>query len=1046
MKLARIAATLALAVSGVPGAQATELRTQDGLALVIDARSGRTSKLALDAQNILTRAGGLLIQDFAAGSAPRAVRGAVVAKADGKIVQEVSMQPEQLRITTTHEAQPGCIRVRCGIEDLRKQDRAIVATYRLPVTAKGWRWGRNVVDAEVIGREGSHRNAAPIGAGAEGAIDLYPFSAISGPKYGLSLAIRMDEPRVFASQYRADLQCYEIHFHLGLSQATTKFPGRADVSFVIYRHDPSWGFRSAAARYYSLFPEFFTVRVDRMGGWYCNTRNNALGKTPHPYDYHFAYHECSVRNPVSIASSNRMGIYTFDYTEPWFFWQLMPTEFLENGRATVQGGIRKLKYDQEPTNHNLLTRDGGSAKTAMAVRGITYDDFVRRQSRAVDQSLLWDRAGTPRGKVMGYPWGQGQYRVRFPLNLDPDLPDGAGVFLNEWIFEPSYASAKQQGCTMDGMYLDSYGAVAGLLNLRKEHFAVADIPLTFDQRSRRPALVNDFSAFEWLTWLTDRMHKRKQLLLTNYYSKTMFFNLIHWDAIGSEGYRREDMRSRTLCYRKPFGDLAYNQKPKAITRFWWREYLLYATFPGQELREREAFREVGALVKREMAAGWEPVTYARCASPGIHIERYGRVADGNLHLAVQNTTDAPIACVLALDPDLGLTDREVAWDLLNDRSCQVTRASKGTAIRLRLLPGETTLLMVATPTDLAAGFLREAHDYWADVMRIETYPAQKEIAAELDQLLAVLDTPEAMEKCVASLRRLWTMESPPHAWASRLVERALNAVRRLEVHSVVIRGKEGAVLQGTLAGIAADRVAAVAWSVTAPKGWQVDIADHTATVLSGKLRPPQQAGPKDDIALFLVRAHVRLRGGKQHIVEQRLTRLTQLRAGKVKRVLVADDLEGENPLAGFTQRGGASLAKLPASCGIRAEAAAKGKRGYRLTDSSSETALGVRTAFFEPVQAGDIVRAAVTMRLGRDGGATLYLQCWRAKEKSYTLIKTSGCKNPSGWERVVAEAQIPVGTTALTCEVFSGTSSVGTADFDDIELKLFEPQEKVYWR
>ncbi|MBT3287078.1 MAG: hypothetical protein HN380_07005, partial [Victivallales bacterium] len=61
MKLARIAATLALAVSGILGAQATELRTQDGLALVIDARSGVISKLALDAQNILTDAGGLLI-------------------------------------------------------------------------------------------------------------------------------------------------------------------------------------------------------------------------------------------------------------------------------------------------------------------------------------------------------------------------------------------------------------------------------------------------------------------------------------------------------------------------------------------------------------------------------------------------------------------------------------------------------------------------------------------------------------------------------------------------------------------------------------------------------------------------------------------------------------------------------------------------------------------------------------------------------------------------------------------------------------------------
>jgi hypothetical protein len=1028
-------------------AHAHELQTEDRLRLVVDAETGATTALELDGANLLREAGGLLVEDFAGDSGARPVHAAAVVGAGGVVIQEAKVRPEDLRVTTTHEAQPGCIRVHCAIEDLRDEDRAMVLTYRLPVDAEGWRWGRDLVQSQVIDADATYHNAVGIGAGAGGVIDRYPFSAISGPSHGLSLAIRMDEPRVFITQYRADLRCYEIRFSLGLSQATTKFPGRADVSFVIYRHDPRWGFRSAAERYYALFPEFFEVRVQRMGGWYCNTRNNALGDAPYPYDYHFGYHECSVRKPITVAASNRMGIYTFDYTEPWFYWQLMPDEFLEEGRASVAGGIKKLKHDQDPINSDLMTRDAGSAQTAVDMRGITYDDFVRRQSRAVDNSLLWDGAGNGRGTVVSYPWGAGKFRIRFPLNLDPDIPDGAGVFLNDWIFEPSYASAEQQGCVMDGMYLDSHGAVSALLNFRREHFAFADIPLTFDPDSKRPALVNDFSAFEWLVWLTDDMHKRDRLLLTNYYHKRLFFNVIHWDAIGSEGYKRGAMLVRTLCYRKPYGDLAYGHKPKTITRLWWREYLLYATFPGQELREREAFREVGALVKREMAAGWEPVTQARCEREDILIERYGRVADGNLHLALRNSSDEPAAFTLKLEPELGLTGREIAWDLLNDRSDEMKFERGGAEVALTLLPEETTLLMIATPTEVAAGFVREARDYWADVMRVEDYANQQAVARELDELQALVAAPDAAAECVASLREAWGLSIPPHACTAGLVERAVNALDGAEIRTSVTQREESATLQATLTGVAADEVAAVEWSVVAPEGWRVAMEEGMGgNALSCELVSPQRDKAEGGVTLLLVRARVQLPDGRTRVIEQRVMRVARPHRGKLKRVLVSDDLEGEDALAGFTQRGGGSLASLPASCGIRPEAAANGERGYRLTDDSAERSVGVRTAFFEPVEAGDIVRASVKMRRVAGAGGTLYLQCWKKKEQSYTMIKTRGCESAGEWEDVVIEVQIPAGTTAITCEVFSGTSSVGVCYFDDIEFALFEPGESIYWR
>ncbi len=969
------------------------------------------------------------------------------------MVQKATLRPEDLEVTSTYQALPGYVRVHCKVRDLRREDRAIALSYRLPLDAEGWRWGKDLVHSQAMvadAEETTYRNAVSIGAGAEGVIDRYPFSAVSGPRHGLSLAIRMDEPRVFITQYRTDLRCYEIRFSLGLSQAATKLPGEASVSFLIYRHDPRWGFRSAAERYYGFFPEFFQVRVKRMGGWYCNTRDDALAKVPHAYDYHFAYHECTVRRPVAVAASNRLGIYTFEYTEPWFFWQLMPADFFEEGRPTVGGGLEKLKHDEDPTNSGLLTRDGGSAQTAVAVRGITYDDFVRKQAQAVDNSLLQDREGNAQGAVVTYPWGKGQYRVRFPLNLDPDIPQGAGTFLNEWIFEPAYTQAQQQGCKLDGIYLDSHGAVSTNLNFRREHFAFADIPLTFDPETKRPALVNDFCAFEWLGWLTEQMRPRDRLLLTNYYHKRLFFDVIYWDAIGSEGYKRGEMLCRTLCYHKPFSDLAYGAKPRPITRLWWREYLLYATFPGQDLKEREVFRQVGSLVKREMAAGWEPVTQARCAREDILIERYGRASDGNLHFAVQNSSAQPASFSLKLEPELGLTGSEIAWDLLNDRSCQMKFKRGAAEVALRLLPGETTLLMVAKPTEVAAAFAREARQYWAEVTKAESYPNLAAVAADLDELTRLLSEGEAaakVDECVARLRGQWDLEASPQAWAAGLVEKAGNVLEGMEIRARVAQKREKAELQATVVGISADQVAEIEWTVEPPEGWQAVMTGGAAegVLKCALMRESAPAKPKEEVALFRVRARVQTRDGQVRLLEQRVMRLSHVARGELKRMLVSDDLEGEDALAGFTQRGGGKLAALPASCGLNPEAAASGKRGFRITDDSSQRSIGVRCPFIEPVEAGDFVRASAKIRQVEGEGAALYLQCWRVKEKTYTLVKTQGCERTKGWEEVVVEAQIPPGTSAITFEVYSAVSVRGVFDFDDVEFGLFEPREEAYW-
>lgn len=58
---------------------------------------------------------------------------------------------------------------------------------------------------------------------------------------------------------------YSLTFYLGLTANAQKFRGVAPFSFVLYRHDPAWGMRSAAARFYELFPESFRKRATYEG-------------------------------------------------------------------------------------------------------------------------------------------------------------------------------------------------------------------------------------------------------------------------------------------------------------------------------------------------------------------------------------------------------------------------------------------------------------------------------------------------------------------------------------------------------------------------------------------------------------------------------------------------------------------------------------------------------------------------------------------------------------------------------------------------------------
>ena len=118
-----------------------------------------------------------------------------------------------------------------------------------------------------------------------------------------------------------------------------RWPGSASVAFSLFTHHPAWGFRACAEKYYQMFPQFFTKRVKRDGGWVCwgNCAN-----VPDIEELGFAYH-WGGDSPEGVAWDNAHGIYSFPYVEATNMHQTM-----EEFESATSEDVVKRPVDGRP--------------------------------------------------------------------------------------------------------------------------------------------------------------------------------------------------------------------------------------------------------------------------------------------------------------------------------------------------------------------------------------------------------------------------------------------------------------------------------------------------------------------------------------------------------------------------------------------------------------------------------------------------------------------------------------------------------------------------
>ena len=540
----------------------------------------------------------------------------------------VRLDREALGLTLETRRRGGFIEA--TLRNLTGKDRAVTLIYSVPISGEGWRWlaGPDQGETTVLGREYMVTHGTPAGMGR---LSRWPFAAISDGRRGTALGIDMEQPAFFRAGYNAGTHELFLAFDLGL---TPEQPA-AQLRFCTFAFDPAWEFRSALARFYELFPGQFQRRVARQGLWMPFAK---ISKVARWEDFGFRFKEGNDETMWDDAHD----ILTFRYTEPMTWWMKMP-------------GDKPRTLDAAQAEAERLAAQGNPAARAFLASGFR------------------DESGRAPARLLDTPWCDGAV---WSMNSMPGVAGEVTDFTQKWGArqrEQLYGAARKGD--LDGEYVDSAECyVTDVLNFRRDHFAVAQTPLTFSPGSHQPALFRGLMAFEYVRALARDTHGMGKLMMANSTPGSLCWLAPQFDVLGTETdwnrggqwrpmgadellYRRALCRGKPYCFlmNTDFGRFTHEHVEKYM-----RRSLAFGMFPGffsadassgayftrPEFyeRDRDLFKKYVPLCQLVAEAGWEPVTRAKTGDKKIRVERFGEK-----YLTVFNDSAGPRTATLTLE-------------------------------------------------------------------------------------------------------------------------------------------------------------------------------------------------------------------------------------------------------------------------------------------------------------------------------------------------------------------------------------------------------------
>jgi len=510
------------------------------------------------------------------------------------------------------------IEVAGEVRDTTGKDRALIVEFVLPIDCTGWTYENTPWQKKEIGKETTYparahqytveicRTGPPKSEGtAHIELNRLPFNALHDLRVGLSSGIPMTQPRIFFMS--VDPRGMVVRFHLGVSKVTRKFVSRAGFQFCIYRHDPVWGIRSAAERFYKFYPQLFTSRATGYGNVCFGGRIDT--DLPSKEDFGISYGENDFQwtdgrfQPSYEKLAEELGIKFFHWREPWsWFHQVAADVTAEEELALLTAQAEAEAEGGHGTNQYCGAPLRLSAKAALS-------SYMEEE----DGSLVRVRH---------------QYGCwMLAMNLDPELPnpnraDLALDYQFRWLKlwrDPGYKGPRNfawDSCTgWTGQHL---------CNFRREHFPYADNPLTFNPNTGRLCQLKVLHDWEFAKHHSQLVRKEGGLIMANISPLAALFYGQHIDVFVRESQARvfqdNGIVMRLLIYQKPY---AFYRPPDDAKQV--RLAMFYGFAPGIDAtgeQMRPIAQQYMPVIQAIGRAGWEPITWA--SAPGLVVERFGR--------------------------------------------------------------------------------------------------------------------------------------------------------------------------------------------------------------------------------------------------------------------------------------------------------------------------------------------------------------------------------------------------------------------------------------
>ncbi len=658
------------------------------------------------------------------------IRERITAKAN-RLGEAVSMKGEArklgLKLDARMTARNDVLSIRGRVVDLTKSERAIRVYFTMNVKDLGWTWCQDINNSTRATPGQSYTNP---GGYAGFKQSVYPFAAVCDDSgAGIAWGWPMSAPQFCTQTFsvRKDgTAVIEVMVPLGLSSHTANFPNSADFDLVLYAFDGKGKFRSAAARYYSVYPKSFRSRAKKQGLW-------ALWVAPGTEEYAkrmgVIYHEAEFALDWinQIVRDDKAGFQSFTYSEPWGSWYPLPKGFKE-----AHPGAYRPKADPEtaldPKALEAAVRaDFGDASTSDRYPGATRDTVARA---IVNSAVEGDQAGdwmvyfySP-----GFGWGKDRHDLDtgvFILNPDPNLPHPNRADLC-WDNEILYVrnEAKKIGGSLDGVYLDSavFNMAWNRFDFRKDHWKYAKVPLVYtrlEDGSYVPAQALALGNCQFLREIRGRAAKYGWPILINGWSPLYAVIAANVDILGAgetfAGAPLVDQQYfaefRTMAYRKPVVIMDYalslheleatQKNVDEVVEPRINYLLMYGTYPGTanafDTRQAsiaklklvtpvfEKYRDLFLAINK---AGWEPAGYASCDADHILLEQWGNNTGKGFYYTLYNEsdTDKTVTVKLNLPRNAGhpsrakelVTGRDLSLD--NETSFSIRLTAKRTAL------------------------------------------------------------------------------------------------------------------------------------------------------------------------------------------------------------------------------------------------------------------------------------------------------------------------------------------------------------------------------